>query len=350
MKRRRNKWRVLLGYAGFFFIIALTVTVALFIYSGIRHLENRAVSAIMAMVILALSLLCLTVDILRRKYTIDRPVSAILEATEKIAKGDFSVRLAVRHTLKEYNEFDYIMENLNRMAGELSKNEVLKTDFISNVSHEIKTPLAVIQNYAVALQDERISAEERKKYTQILISAANRLTDLVMNILKLNKLENQQIQPERVLLRLDEMLAQTVFGFEDLMEKKHLELDCQIDEVRVLTSPSYLEIVWNNLLSNAVKFTPDGGKIGIYLKSENGNAVVKFTDTGCGISPETGAHIFDKFYQGDTSHAKEGNGLGLALVKKVIDILGGEISVESEIGKGSTFTVILKGAVCEEER
>lgn len=348
MKRKNNKARNILGYVGFFLVIAFTVTVAMLIYGGIQHFDNKVIALIMAGAIIALSALCTAIDLLRRKFTVDKPVNAILDATEKIAKGDFSVRLQPRHTLKQYDEFDRIMENLNRMSAELSENEVLKTDFISNVSHEIKTPLSIIQNYAAALQNEKLPQEERKKYTQTLITAAKRLTDLVMNILKLNKLENGKLQPESVSVRLDEMLAETVFGFEDLIESKNLNLDCDLDEVTAVTSPSYLETVWNNLLSNAIKFTPDSGKITISLKADGNNAVVRFADTGCGISSDTGAHIFDKFYQGDTSHAKEGNGLGLALVKKVIDILGGEISVESELNKGSTFTVVLKGVIREE--
>ena len=349
MKRGRGRLRVAWGYVGFFCIIALTVTVAMLIYGSISNRDNRVVAAVMIVVILALSALCTLVDIFRRKFTVDRPVAKILDATERIARGDFTVRLDITHTLKQYDEFDNIMENLNKMAAELSRNEVLKTEFISNVSHEIKTPLSVIQNYASALSNEKLSPDERKKYIATLMDATRRLTDLVVNILRLNKLENQRIRPEKVEIRLDEMLAQTVFAMEDAIERKNLNVSCDIDELTVTSSPSHLEIVWNNLMSNAVKFTPDGGEIRVSLKADGRNAVVKFSDTGCGISPETGAHIFEKFYQGDTSHASEGNGLGLALVKRVIDGLGGEISVESELGKGSTFTVVLKGTVNEEK-
>ena len=133
-----------------------------------------------------------------------------------------------------------------------------------------------------------------------------------------------------------------MLAFEELIERKNLTLECDLAEVTVTSAPELLDLVWNNLLSNAVKFTDAGGRISVTLKEENGEAVVSIGDSGCGISPETGKRIFDKFYQGDTSHASEGNGLGLALVKKVIDILGGEISVKSEPGKGSIFTISLK--------
>ena len=168
------------------------------------------------------------------------------------------------------------------------------------------------------------------------------MSQLVTSILQLNKLENQKIVPEKQTFRLDEALAEVILGYEDLLEQKEIELDCQLAEVEIFSSQSYLDLVWNNLLSNAVKFTEKGGKITVKLKREDGNVIVSVADTGCGISKETGARIFDKFYQGDTSHSGEGNGLGLALVKKVIQLLGGEISVSSEVGKGSTFQVTLK--------
>ena len=233
------------------------------------------------------------------------------------------------------------------MASELAKTEILKSDFISNVSHEVKTPLAVIQNYATLLQDESLDNQTRKNYAQTLVSASKRITDLITNILKLNKLENQEIKQETERFSLSDALAETVLEFEPLIEKKNLQLECDFDEITINSSKSLLEIVWNNLISNAIKFTPDGGQIKITLQREERNAKVCVSDTGAGISPEIGARIFEKFYQGDTSHSREGNGLGLALVKKVIDILGGEITVQSELNKGSTFTILLKDVVDE---
>jgi len=224
---------------------------------------------------------------------------------------------------------------------------VLKTDFISNVSHEIKTPLAVIQNYSSLFQDETLDSETRKNYSKTLISASKRITDLITNILKLNKLENQEIQEKHEAFNLTEALADSVVEFEMLIEKKNLELNCDFDDVVIFSSKSLLEIVWNNLISNAIKFTNSGGKIDITLKRKYKNVEIKVSDTGIGMTSETGAKIFEKFYQGDTSHSTQGNGLGLALVKKVIDILGGEISVQSEINKGSTFTILLKDVVYE---
>lgn len=332
-------------------MIALTVTATVLIFSEVSDIysnDRGTISIIMLVVCLVLSLLITTFDSLRRKLTVGRSVEDILDATQSISEGNFRVRLTPRHEYSKFDDYDRIMYNLNTMAGELSKSEMLKNDFISNVSHEMKTPLSIIRNYASALSDEKLDADTRAKYTSILIQTTDRLTDLVTNILKLNKLENQQIMPEMTAVRLDENLVQSILEFEDLIERNGIELECDIDEMTIVTSPSYLELVWNNLLSNAIKFTPYGGKISVSLKKVDKNAVVKIADNGSGMTKETGTHIFDKFYQGDTSHAKEGNGLGLTLVKKVIDILGGSIAVESELGKGATFTVVINGVTDED--
>lgn len=342
----KKKTSSILGYAIFFFTIAGAVIVALYAYILSDRLSggNRAViSVVMLAVIITLSVLCTLFDIVRRKIMIDRPVREILEATEKIAAGDFSVRLTAVHTYEKYDDYDLIKENLNVMAAELGKSEILKTDFVSNVSHELKTPLSIIQNYVSLIGKAGLDEETRQKYVKTVLSATKRLSDLVGNILKLNKLEHQELSIETENIRLDEMLAQAILSYEELIEEKELEIVCDFEEVSIVSAPSYLEIVWNNLISNAIKFTNNGGKISVSVKSDGEKSIVKVSDTGCGISPETGAHIFDKFYQGDTSHAQEGNGLGLALVKKVIDVLGGEISVKSQQGKGSTFTIVLKG-------
>lgn len=334
----------LVGYLLFFAPMTLSVSVAVLIHGSVSDkawATDGAVAAIMFAVIAALSLLCAVIDIVRRTLVSERPAAQILEATDRIASGDFSVRLTPEHAFSKYSNYDKIMENINRMAAELSKTEVLRSDFVANVSHEIKTPLAVIQSYAAALGSDALPAETRKEYAAALAAASARLSALVSDILKLSKLENSELRPEAKEFDLGESVRACVLGFEDILERKALELACDIDDVRIFGDESLLSLVWNNLLSNAVKFTPEGGTVRVFLREEGDTAVLSVQDTGCGISPETGAHIFDKFYQGDTSHAQEGNGLGLALVKKVIDIVGGQISVESEPGRGSTFTVRL---------
>lgn len=342
--RRNSAW--LYGALMFFVLIALTIQIAVLVYDYIeeRTHDKALIAILMLIVILILASVCTVIDLIRRKLMVEKPVDKILDATERIAEGDFSVRLVPSHAYGKYDQYDVIMENLNTMAAELGKTEVLKTDFISNVSHELKTPLMVIKSYVSLLDGGKLDAETRKKYVKTVLQATTRLNDLIVNILRLNKLEHQEIKPELETFELGEALAECVLQFEDRIEEKGIELVCELEEnVFVYSSKSYLEIVWNNLISNAVKFTNDGGRVALTLKKQGEKVVVTVSDTGCGISPEIGAHIFEKFYQGDTSHAQEGNGLGLALVKKVIDVLGGEISVSSEEGKGSVFTIVLKG-------
>ncbi len=170
------------------------------------------------------------------------------------------------------------------------------------------------------------------------------MSELITNILKLNKLENQQIFPEAKPYDLGEQLRECLLGFEDMWGKKNLVISTDIaDDIIIQTDGELLSLVWNNLFSNAVKFSEPDGEISVSLKRSHGDVIVKVTDTGCGMASEVGRHIFEKFYQGDSSHAMQGNGLGLALVKRVVDIVGGEISVESAVGRGSTFTVMLQG-------
>ena len=292
--------------------------------------------------VLLITFLFGTADYIRRKITVERPVKQITAAAEKIMQGDFSARVPPIHGAGT-DGFNQIGSAINKMAQELSGTETLRTDFIANVSHELKTPLAVMGNYATMLQRPGITEEEKNDYAKSISEAARKLAQLITNILKLNKLENQQIFPQPKEFDLGEQLCECLLVFEDAWETKNLEIETDIeDDVRIKSDPELLSLVWNNLISNAVKFTPDGGTIGLSLKTEDGSVVVQVRDTGCGMKPETGMHIFEKFYQGDTSHATQGNGLGLALVKRVMDILNGEIGVQSVYGEGSTFTVKLK--------
>ena len=221
--------------------------------------------------------------------------------------------------------------------------ETLRTDFIANVSHELKTPLSVMQNYGTLLQNPELSVEKRIEYGKAIQEQTKRLSNLVMNILKLNKLENQQIYPNVEKYDLGEQICECMLEFEAVWEEKNIEIDVDMaEEIQIEADKELLSLVWNNLLSNALKFTNDGGKVSLSLRGDEKYAYVQVQDTGCGMSAETGSNIFKKFYQGDTSHATKGNGLGLALVKRVIDICGGEISVSSQLGEGSIFTVKLR--------
>lgn len=290
--------------------------------------------------IIFITLIFVIIDIIRRKITVDRPVKKIKKALAKITNGDYSVRLDTSEVQMNFSE---IMESINRMTEELSGVETLRTDFIANVSHELKTPLSVIQNYGTLLQSPELCEEQRLEYAKAITNSSRKLADLITNILKLNRLENQQIYLGRNRYNLSEQLCECLLQFENVWEKSKIQIDIDLDEdVMVNGDMELLNIVWNNLFSNAFKFTESGGNVSVSLKSNKEFAIVKVSDTGCGMLPEVGKHIFDKFYQGDTSHATEGNGLGLALVKRIIDIIGGEIFVSSTLGVGSTFTVKLK--------
>ncbi len=337
------------SYTVIFMLIAFVVTCCMILFittmastMNIELTENNIESAakITMLNVLLLTFLITLCDYIRRKIMIDRPVKKIQDGLKKLMEGDFSARISVQDNAHKFGE---ISDSINLLASELSGVETLRTDFIANVSHELKTPLAVIQNYAAMLRSPDLDEQTRLEYARSITNTTRRLSSLITNILKLNRLENQQIFPEKKEYYLGEQLCECLLNFEGEWEKKSLEIETDIDEeIKVTADSELLSVVWNNLFSNAVKFTESGGKIGVSLRRENGFAVVSVSDTGCGISPETGKHIFEKFYQGDTSHAAQGNGLGLALVKRIIDITGGEISAQSVLGKGSTFTVKLK--------
>lgn len=299
--------------------------------------------------VLLLSMLCTVIDVVRRKFMVERPVRRIVKGAEKLMQGDFSTRIEPLHNIDSEMGFDTIIDYFNRMATELEGLETLRSDFIANVSHELKTPLAVIQNYGTLLQRPELSGEKRIEYAKAITEQSRRLADLITNILKLNRLENQQIYPTAKRYNLGEQIAECLLNFEDIWEKKEIEIETDIEEeVLVESDDELLSLVWNNLFSNALKFTEAGGTVSVTLKTKGDFVSVKVMDTGCGISQEIGKHIFEKFYQGDTSHTTQGNGLGLSLVKRVVDIVGGEISVESEVGKGSIFTVTIGRATDED--
>lgn len=303
---------------------------------------NDVVQTIVPILYWVLLSIGVTVLIMRlTRSTYERPLQELAQAARQVAGGDFSVYVPPLHSPDKRDYMDDLILDFNKMVAELGSIETLKTDFFSNVSHEIKTPLAVIQNTAALLDDGTLT-EQQAEHAAAIERYARRLTDLITNILKLNKLEKQNIQPTAEPYDLCEQLAQCALLFEDRWEEKGIEFEAEMeDQTAIEADFSLLELVWNNLLSNAVKFTEPGGTVTLRQSSTAENVTVEVSDTGCGMDAATLEHIFDKFYQGDTSHSTEGNGLGLALALRVLRMVGGDISVSSKPGEGSTFTVRL---------
>lgn len=355
MKKQSRIRGILLAvnhYLVFFLVVAFVITCCLTLFvtvmqrtMGVPFTEAQisAAAKLTFVNVLVCSGIFTIIDSVRRRFAVTRPVKKIIQAAERMSEGDFSVRIEQIKGVFGEDMYNQVGECFNKMAEELSSVETLRTDFVANVSHELKTPLAIMQNYGTMLQHPGISEEERVEYAKMITDACQRLASLISNILKLNKLENQQIYPVMEEYNLSEQICECLLQYEDAWEKKELDIETNIeDEVMIRSDAELLSHVWNNLFSNAVKFTESGGKVFVGLKSTANHILVTVQDTGCGMSPDVGAHIFDKFYQGDTSHSTQGNGLGLALVKRVADIMRGEIRVESTLGKGSTFVVKLR--------
>lgn len=344
MKKKGN----LTGIVFFFIWTTVVIETAVLIYDAVasKTQDRRWIALIMFAVIVVLSAICTLIDAIRRRVMVDKPVGKILEATTKIARGDFDQQIQLEDTPIRQKELDEIADKINVMARELRKAEVLNNDFVSNVSHEMKTPLAVISSYAKWLTDDKIKEEDKRRCVDKIICSVDKLTGLVNNVLQLSKLEHQELEVENKEYYLTAQLERIIAEYEPNIADKGLELECELEEMHIISNDSLLELVWNNLLSNALKFT-ENGFIKVKLGRSGDCAVVKISDSGCGISPQDGERIFDKFYQCDRSHSVNGNGLGLAMVKQVIYIVGGKISVDSQVGVGTTFTVVLKGVINE---
>ena len=273
-----------------------------------------------------------------------KPIERLAEAMHEVAEGDFDIELPVSTS---GDEIDKMNLNFNKMVKELRSTETLQSDFVQNVSHEFKTPLASIKGYAVLLNEmasELPDSAKAKEYTEHIIQSAGALSDLARNILSLSKLENQNIVSEKKSFLLDEQIRQAYLSLEPLWGKRDIEIDMELDEVKYIGNENLMFQIWTNLFSNAIKFTPDKGAISVTIKEglrEPGDVCVTVSDTGIGMSKDEQEHIFDKFYQAEINRSKSGNGLGLTLVKKITELCEGDIFVESEPGNGAAFTVWL---------
>ena len=346
MKRHKKSRFSWFGYIAIFIVLGISGILPPLLFGGSAFLALPATKKYLLWYLLywiGISLIFSFIMAYQKYMTLDKPMNELSKALERVADGDFSIYLKPLHRAGKKDYLDDLFQDFNQMVEELASTETLKNDFIADVSHEIKTPLAIIQNYITALQDENIPKEKKQQYMDTIFDSTKRLTELVSNILKLNKLENQKIVPKSEPYNLGRQLCDCILHFENLIDKKKIEVKVDLEEhVMLNADESIMEVVWNNLLSNAVKFTDTGGQLSIRQISDESKITVRVEDTGCGMNAETMRHIFDKFYQGDTSHATEGNGLGMALVVKSINMIGGTIQVESELGKGTAFIIELK--------
>lgn len=298
--------------------------------------------------LVAVGLTLFTRQKIRKTY--DAPMKQLAKATDQVAHGDFSVFVPPMHTADKQDYLDVMIRDFNKMVEELGSIETLKTEFFSNVSHEIKTPLSIIQNHAELIYKDKLTAEQRMEYANTILHATKRLSNLIINMLKLTKLEKQTITPLPENYDVCEQLCECALQFEAVWDKKGIEFDVEMEErVMIEADRGLLEMVWSNILSNALKFTPSGGTVTLTQTSNTDEVRVCVSDTGCGMEDKTMEHIFDKFYQGDTSHFTEGNGLGLSLVQRILELSEGTITVSSAVGKGTVFTVILPLMVRKKE-
>jgi len=267
-----------------------------------------------------------------------KPIEQIKEATKKLSSGDLNIQTEYNGKI---NEIKDVFDNFNVMANELSGISTLRSDFISNLSHEFKTPLASIEGYAMYLQTPNLENEERQDCIHHILNNSRKLADLTSDILMLSKLENNKLNPEITTFRLDEQIRQILLMQENIWESKNIKFDLQMEEITYSGAKLLLERVWSNLINNAVKYSNQNGDIRILLYRNNSDIVFEIEDHGIGITETGQRYIFEKFYQEDTPHKSEGSGLGLAQVKEIIRLTDNEICVKSQKGIGSIFTVYL---------
>ena len=330
----------------FFWIMVLTcclvaLSVHLIIRFNLWQCGSRPLTSLHFILLLALiSVLFGSLISMFALHHVLNPITELSRAMQKVAKGDYTIRLNTPVPNLKDEMYD-LSSNFNQMVQELNSIQTLHSDFISNVSHEFKTPLAAISGYATLLQDDTLSNEERNEYVNIIIQSTKELTRMTGNVLSLSRLENQSIISEQVSFRVDEQIRQCILRMEPVWSSKDISICPELDPITWTGNVELTAHIWNNLLDNTVKFTPDGGEIDITAQVDGSWFTVIFRDSGPGMTAEIQRHIFDKFYQGDTSHKNKGNGLGLSLVHKIVTLYGGSIQVESAPGLGSSFKIQL---------
>lgn len=318
--------------------LLVCISVSLGSYVLFKDIIPLAPSVLFLLMLLGISL---TVGLLITNFLsklIFAPIRRMTQAMEKVAEGDFTVRMPAQSSSQEILD---LYTGFNMMVQELRSTEILQTDFVSNVSHEFKTPINAIEGYSMLLQNGDNLTPQQEEYVGKIVYNTHRLSTLVGSILLLSKLEHQQIQTGLFPFRLDEQIRQSIVAMEDAWDKKGIELDADLERVSYLGNEHILHHVWDNLISNAIKFSPQGGLISLRLARKDGRIHFTVEDQGPGIPEESLKRIFDKFYQTDSSHKQEGNGLGLALAKRIVTTVDGRIWAENLPQGGCRFTVIL---------
>ncbi len=340
--KKNKKLKKLFNINLYFILFILTVFTAgtllmagiLIILEKIRHVPVTVpnyLTIIILSIILGASVTLFTTNIILN------PVKKLSIAMTKVSEGNFKVRAETKSKIEEIKN---LYDSFNLMVKELESTEILQTDFVSNVSHEFKTPINAIEGYITLLDDENLTTEQ-KEYLDKIAYNTNRLTELIKGILLLSKIENQAIETKKERFRLDEQIRQAIVSLEIKWSKKNIDFDIDMDLISYSSNASILMHVWLNLIDNAIKFSPENEIIKISLKEVNHEIIFEIADRGLGVSENDKIHLFDKFYQGDSSHHLEGNGLGLALAKKIINLNGGQINVKNNETKGCTFSVTL---------
>lgn len=329
---------------GFYFTMAIFGEVCLSILVGVglilvlNRLFGVTLSIPSVIWVLVASSAVAGIIALLLNHRILRPIRNLGSAMNRVAGGDFKLRI---DSTSRSGDIQQLYKDFNVMVSELEKTEVLQSDFVSNVSHEFKTPINAIEGYTMLLQDTGEGTPEQREYVDKILHNTRRLSSLIGDILLLSKVENQTIAREETEFRLDEQVRQSILSLEPQWSEKETDFDVELEEISYRGDERLLMHVWNNLIGNAVKFSPPNAAVRLRLCRSDGGVVFTVEDEGPGIPPEAQKHIFDKFYQGDSSHREEGNGLGLALVKRILNVCGGEIAQENLPGRGCRFTVRL---------
>ena len=338
----KKKKRFLLSNINIFFTIlvlvefVITITFASFVQWVLENVLQITISTTAFLLLMGAFMGGALAFVVNRIFF--EPIQKLSEGMNDVADGDFTIKIDTNSPINEvkelYNSFDL-------MVRELGATEILQSDFMSNVSHEIKTPVNAIEGYAMLLEGEEVTPEEQQEYVEKILFNTKRLSELVGNVLLLSKIDNQAIPKNEKKFRLDEQIRQSIMQLETKWTEKDIELDVELERTEFIGNATLLIHVWDNLINNAIKFNNPGGTVSLRLSSDADRVIFTIEDNGPGVSEDALKHIFDKFYQADSSHRQEGNGLGLALVKKIVDLYDGEINVENLPSVGCRFTVVL---------